>query len=71
MAAKPGQGIDIAGFERLPNSQSIMAVCNGDLTSIQRWLGKFEQGDKWTFCLTTAEDAETRREHDQTIPPEP
>jgi hypothetical protein len=38
---------------------------------VQRWLGKFGQQDKWTFCLTTAQDAESRREYEQTIPPEP
>ena len=37
----------------------------------QRWLRKFEQWAKWTFCLTTAKEAETRREHEQTIAPEP
>ena len=37
----------------------------------QRWLGKFGQQDKWTFCLTTAQDAEIRREYEQTNPPEP
>ncbi len=41
------------------------------LAGRQRWLGKFGQQDKWTFCLTTAQDAESRREYEQTIPPEP
>jgi hypothetical protein len=36
----------------------------------ERWLGKFGQQDKWTFCLTTAQDAESRREYEQTMPPE-
>ncbi len=45
----------------------IPGECLGD----QRWLGKFGQQDKWTFCLTTAQDAESRREYEQTIPPEP
>ena len=42
-----------------------------DQRASERWLGKFGQQDKWTFCLTTAQDAESRREYEQTIPPEP
>src|SRR5882672_2922655 len=32
---------------------------------------KFEQDDKWSFCLTTAIVAVNRRNHEQTTPPEP
>src|SRR6202171_2238244 len=32
---------------------------------------KFEQVDKWSFCLTTAIIAANRRDHEQTTAPEP
>ncbi|WP_244468600.1 YqcI/YcgG family protein, partial [Bradyrhizobium elkanii] len=32
---------------------------------------KFEQVDKWNFCLTTAIIAVNRRDHEQTTAPEP
>src|ERR1700736_2072436 len=32
---------------------------------------KFEQVDKWNFCLTTAIIAANRRDHEQTTAPEP
>ena len=34
-------------------------------------LRKFEQVDKWSFCLTTAIIAVNRRDHEQTTAPEP
>jgi len=32
---------------------------------------KYEQDDKWNFCLTRAAVAVNRRNHEQTTPPEP
>jgi hypothetical protein len=32
---------------------------------------KFEQGDKWSFCLKAAMIAANRRDHEQTTAPEP
>jgi hypothetical protein len=37
----------------------------------QSRLRKFEQVDKWSFCLTTAIIAASRRDHEQTTAPEP
>jgi hypothetical protein len=34
-------------------------------------LRKFEQVDKWSFCLKAAMIAENRRDHEQTTAPEP
>jgi hypothetical protein len=57
---------------RAPASQPpIKAPTIPTTMSPKRWLGKLEQGAKWTFCLTTAQDAEIRREHEQTITTEP
>ncbi|WP_354264278.1 hypothetical protein [Bradyrhizobium sp. GM2.2] len=33
---------------------------------VQSWLRKFEQEDKWSFCLTAAIIAANRRDHEQT-----
>src|ERR1700737_4913527 len=38
---------------------------------IQSRTRKFEQVDKWSFCLTTAIIAANRRDHEQTTAPEP
>jgi hypothetical protein len=37
----------------------------------QSWPRKFEQADKWSFCLKAAMIAANRREHEQTTAPEP
>ena len=54
----------------VPESDGASSILSRQEEDVQRWLRKFEQGDKWTFCLTTAQDAETRREYEQTIAPE-
>jgi hypothetical protein len=42
-----------------------------DAYAKQSRLRKFEQVDKWNFCLTTAIVAANRRDHEQTTAPEP
>jgi hypothetical protein len=37
----------------------------------ESWPRKFEQADKWSFCLKAAMIAANRREHEQTTAPEP
>src|SRR5215212_9277172 len=37
----------------------------------QRWLAKFGQVDKWSFCLRAARMPRIRSNHDETIPPDP
>ena len=36
------------------------------LVELQRWLGKFEQVDRWKICLRAARMPQIRREHDET-----
>src|SRR5215218_4087465 len=38
---------------------------------IERWLVKFGQVDKWSFCLRAARMPRIRSNHDETIPPDP
>jgi hypothetical protein len=38
---------------------------------LKSWPRKFEQADKWSFCLKAAMIAANRREHEQTTAPEP
>jgi hypothetical protein len=37
----------------------------------QRWLAKFGQVDKWSFCLRAASMPRIRSDHDETSPPDP
>src|ERR1019366_9475504 len=41
------------------------------IVSEESWPRKFEQADKWSFCLKAAMIAANRRDHEQTTAPEP
>jgi hypothetical protein len=47
------------------DAKALKPICN------ESRLRKFEQVDKWNFCLTTAIIAVNRRDHEQTTAPEP
>jgi len=41
------------------------------LQHTERWLAKFGQVDKWSFCLRAASMPRIRSDHDETSPPDP
>src|ERR1035437_1760450 len=43
----------------------------GDVVDGESWTRKFEQPDKWSFCLIAAMIAANRRDHEQKTAPEP
>jgi hypothetical protein len=45
--------------------------CLSPAAAIESRLRKFEQPDKWSFCLKAAMIAANRRDHEQTTAPEP
>jgi hypothetical protein len=67
----PARSAPLAAIGKAEIRRVVLVESDQYYREVQRWLGKFGQQDKWTFCLTTAQDAESRREYEQTIPPEP
>src|ERR1700737_5300105 len=59
-------------YRLVPNTiKALTIVKPGTVIRWQSRTRKFEQVDKWSFCLTTAIIAANRRDHEQTTPPEP
>jgi hypothetical protein len=46
-------------------------ACVDRQTLRERWLAKFGQVDKWSFCLRAASMPRIRSDHDETSPPDP
>src|SRR3954447_11350660 len=50
---------------------SVPSVPGPESNHNQRWLAKFGQVDKWSFCLRAASMPRIRSDHDETSPPDP
>ncbi len=52
--------------------RGVAAIYNRCRYEPESWLGKFQQSDKWSFCLTAARmAADQERDDDETSAPEP
>ena len=45
-------------------------VHRGGMAAVERWLAKFGQPDKWSFCLRAARVPRIRSDHDETSSPD-
>src|SRR5664279_3055798 len=59
------------GVAELDPSAMAGALISWDFMQDKSWPRKFEQADKWNFCLKAAMIAANRRDHEQTTAPEP